>query len=46
MYVKNADYVPRQEAPSGSAGGKRVHLDKVIWRYMPDHATAIAVMAR
>jgi peptide/nickel transport system substrate-binding protein len=45
VYVKNPDYVPRSEAPSGSAGGKQVRLDKVIWRYMPDHATAAAALA-
>lgn len=45
VYVRHPDYVPRQEAPSGSAGGKQVHLDRVIWRYMPDHATAAAALA-
>ena len=45
VYVKNPDYVPRNEAPSGSAGGKQVRLDKVIWRWMPDHATAAAALA-
>jgi peptide/nickel transport system substrate-binding protein len=35
-YLRNADYIPREEAPSGSTGGKRVYLDKVIWRYTPD----------
>ena len=44
VYVKHADYVPRNEAPSGSAGGKKVHLDKVVWRYMPDAATAAAAL--
>jgi Bacterial extracellular solute-binding proteins, family 5 Middle len=28
VYLRNAEYVPRNEAPSGSAGGKRVYLDK------------------
>jgi len=36
VYVRNPDYVPRDETPSGSTGGKRVYLDKVIWRYLPD----------
>jgi peptide/nickel transport system substrate-binding protein len=35
VYVRNPDYIPRDEAPSGSTGGKRVYLDKVIWRYIP-----------
>src|SRR4029453_14762201 len=45
VYVRNPDYVPRNEAASGSAGGKKVLLDRVIWRYMPDHATAGAALA-
>src|SRR5438309_2093431 len=36
VYLRNPDYIPRDETPSGSAGGKNVHLDKVIWRYIPD----------
>jgi peptide/nickel transport system substrate-binding protein len=36
VYVRNRDYIPRDETPSGSTGGKRVYLDKVIWRYIPD----------
>jgi peptide/nickel transport system substrate-binding protein len=36
VYLRNPDYVPRDETPSGSSGGKKVYLDKVIWRYMPD----------
>jgi ABC-type transport system substrate-binding protein len=36
VYVRNPDYIPRDEAPSGSTGGKKVFLDKVIWRYIPD----------
>jgi peptide/nickel transport system substrate-binding protein len=45
VYLRNPDYVPRNEPPSGSTGGKKVHLDKVIWRYVPDHATAAAALA-
>ncbi len=44
VYVRNPDYVPRSEAPSGVAGGKRVYLDRVIWRYIPDAATANAAL--
>ena len=44
VYVKNADYVPRNEAPSGSTGGKAVLLDRVVWRPMADHATANAAL--
>ncbi len=44
VYVRNPDYVPRNEEPSGAAGGKRVYLDRVIWRYIPDAATANAAL--
>ena len=36
VYVRNSDYTPRDEPSSGSAGGKKAYLDKVIWRYIPD----------
>jgi peptide/nickel transport system substrate-binding protein len=36
VYLRNPDYVPRDDPPSGSSGGKYVHLDKVIWQYIPD----------
>jgi peptide/nickel transport system substrate-binding protein len=44
VYVKNADYVPRKEAPSWAAGGKVVKVDRVEWLYIPDPATASAAM--
>ncbi len=31
VYLKNAKYVPRNEPPSGTAGGKRVYVDRVEW---------------
>jgi len=40
VFERNPDYVPRNEPPSGAAGGKRVYLDRVVWRYIPDAATA------
>src|SRR5882757_8426252 len=30
-YLRNNDYIPRNDVPSGSTGGKQVYLDKVIW---------------
>jgi peptide/nickel transport system substrate-binding protein len=36
VYVRNPDYIPRDEPPSGSTGGKRAYLDKVIWRYIAE----------
>ena len=44
-YVRNPDYIPRDEAPSGSTGGKRVYLDKVIWRYIADSWDAANYLA-
>jgi peptide/nickel transport system substrate-binding protein len=36
VYVRNSEYIPRNETPSGSTGAKTVFLDRVIWRYIPD----------
>ena len=44
VYVRNADYVPRTENPSGAAGAKRALVDRVEWRYIPDAATAGAAL--
>jgi peptide/nickel transport system substrate-binding protein len=40
-YIKNEDYVPRSEPADNMAGGKVVHVDKVVWSTMPDASTAI-----
>ncbi|MGH7266597.1 MAG: ABC transporter substrate-binding protein [Candidatus Rokuibacteriota bacterium] len=44
VYERNPSYVPRSEPPSGAAGGKHVYLDRVVWRYIPDPATAHAAL--
>ena len=44
VYLRNADYVPRSEAPSGAAGARRALVDRVEWRYIPDAATAGAAL--
>jgi peptide/nickel transport system substrate-binding protein len=31
VYLRNTKYVPRKEAPSGTAGGKNVYVDRVEW---------------
>jgi peptide/nickel transport system substrate-binding protein len=46
VYERNADYVPRDEAPSFAAGGKRAYVDRVEWLYIPDSATASAALPR
>jgi peptide/nickel transport system substrate-binding protein len=45
-YARNADYVPRQEAPSMWAGAKIANFDRVEWKIMPDPATAAAALQR
>ncbi|WP_334129361.1 ABC transporter substrate-binding protein [Sneathiella sp.] len=41
VYVKNEDYIPRDEPASGSAGGKVVKVDRVVWNVMPDTQTTL-----
>jgi peptide/nickel transport system substrate-binding protein len=41
VYVKFALYKARPEAPSGLAGGKVVKVDRIEWRAIADHQTAI-----
>ncbi len=45
VYLRNGDYVPRDEIPSGSTGGKRAYLDRIIWRYIPDPWDAANALA-
>jgi peptide/nickel transport system substrate-binding protein len=44
VFVKNTDYVPRNEPPSWASGGKVVKVDRVEWLYIPDSATASAAL--
>ncbi len=44
VYARNEAYVPRDGAPSFTAGGKVAHLDRVEWVVMPDAATAAAAL--
>jgi peptide/nickel transport system substrate-binding protein len=41
VYERNKDYVPRNEPPSWTAGGKVVKVDRVEWITMPDPQTAV-----
>lgn len=41
VYAKNTDYVPRNEPPSATAGGKVVKVDRVEWLTLPDPMTAV-----
>jgi peptide/nickel transport system substrate-binding protein len=44
VFVRNADYAPREEAPSFASGGKVAKVDRVEWLYIPDTATAAAAL--
>jgi peptide/nickel transport system substrate-binding protein len=39
VYLRNLDYLPRDEPPSGSTGAKKAYLDKVIWQYIAEPGT-------
>jgi peptide/nickel transport system substrate-binding protein len=41
VYVKNPNYKPRAEPPSGLAGGKVVKVDRVEWVWIPDAQTQV-----
>ena len=41
VYVKFDKYKPRSEPASGLAGGKIAKVDRVEWKVIPDHQTAI-----
>ena len=44
VYTKFADYVPRDEPPSGMAGGKIAKVDRVELLIVPDAATKAAAL--
>lgn len=44
VYERNPDYVPRNEPPDGTAGGRMVKVDRVEWLIMPDPATVAAAL--
>jgi peptide/nickel transport system substrate-binding protein len=41
VYLRNARYRPRSEAPSGFAGGKVVKVDRVEWQWIADPQTQV-----
>jgi len=44
VYQRFAGYVPREGAPSFTAGGKVAYVDRVEWHVIPDAATAAAAL--
>ena len=41
VYVKNPNYKPRAEPPSGLAGGKVAKVDRIEWIWIPDAQTQV-----
>lgn len=41
VLVRNPHYVPRDEPPSGMAGGKKANIDRLELVVMPDNQTAV-----
>jgi peptide/nickel transport system substrate-binding protein len=45
VFTRNAAYVPRKDGtPSFNAGPKIVNVDRVVWTFIPDPATASAAL--
>jgi len=45
VYLKNEKYIPRSEEPSGTAGGKRVYVDRLEWVVLKDAQTQANAIA-
>ncbi|WP_233161650.1 MULTISPECIES: ABC transporter substrate-binding protein [unclassified Achromobacter] len=45
VFVKNPYYVPRDEPPSGTAGGKHVYVDRLEWVVLKDAQTQANALA-
>lgn len=45
VYAKNTKYQPRSDAPSGTAGGKHVYVDRVEWLIIKDAQTQANALA-
>ena len=43
-YARFDGYLPRQEAPSGTAGGKVAHFPRIEWHIITDPSTAAAAL--
>src|SRR5689334_4279757 len=44
VYVKNSDYLPRNEPVDWASGGKMVKVDRVEWIVVPDAMTKVAAL--
>jgi peptide/nickel transport system substrate-binding protein len=45
VYVRNPRYKPRQEPPSGTAGGKVARVDRIEWIVLKDPQTQVSALA-
>ena len=43
-YARFDGYVPRDEPPQGTSGGKRAYFERIEWRIIPDAATVGAAL--
>lgn len=46
VFVRNPNYVPRNEPANGLAGGKKTRFDRVEWYYIPDANSAVAALKK
>ncbi|HEY3848106.1 MAG TPA: ABC transporter substrate-binding protein [Acetobacteraceae bacterium] len=47
VYVKNEKYIPRKDGkPSFTAGPKIGYIDRVVWNFIPDPATASSALTQ
>jgi peptide/nickel transport system substrate-binding protein len=44
VFLRNPQYVGRSEEPSGLAGNKTSHVDRVEWMILPDSNSAVAAL--
>ncbi|MEM7406369.1 MAG: ABC transporter substrate-binding protein [Pseudomonadota bacterium] len=46
VFAKFEGYVPRNEPGDGLAGGKHVHVDKVVWKVIRDQQTKMNALSK
>jgi peptide/nickel transport system substrate-binding protein len=46
VFVRNPNYAARSEAPSGLAGSKKSHFDRIEWLYLPDSNSAVSALKK
>jgi peptide/nickel transport system substrate-binding protein len=46
VFVRNPNYLPRSEPPSGLAGSKKGQFDRIEWLYLPDSNSAVSALRK